>query len=52
MDSDILQSNILDLNEQKMSQLYGDWVIDSQNLKTIANKDDLVDNIVKKALND
>ena len=32
----------MDLNEDKMIQLYGDWIVESQNLKTIARKDDLV----------
>lgn len=42
MDSDVIQSNLIDLNEQKMIEMYGDWIVESQNLKTIAKKDDLV----------
>lgn len=50
MDTDVLQSNIRNLSEQQMIQMYGDWIVDSQNLKTIAKKDDLVQTMVKRAL--
>lgn len=33
-----------------MTQMYGEWVIDSQNLKNIVKKDDLVKNIVQNAI--
>jgi hypothetical protein len=29
MDSDVLQSNLVDLNEKKMIEMYGDWIVES-----------------------
>ena len=46
LDEDVMSQNMLDLNEQKMTQVYGDWLVQQQNLKNIAKNDTLVQNLV------